>query len=79
MNYINRWSASSIWVATMIGAWFTLVPRTLSASNWVVATVTGLVILFGAATLWEANRPTPSFGQARAEEEAASASASRRR
>jgi lysylphosphatidylglycerol synthetase-like protein (DUF2156 family) len=79
MSHLNRWSASCIWVAAMMVAWFTLVPSVLSASNWILATVAGPIFLIGAAAFWDAGRPTPSFRQVEAEAEAANAVASRRR
>jgi hypothetical protein len=79
MSYLNRWSASCIWVAAMITAWFTFAPGLLSASTWVVVTAAGPVLLVGAATLLDAGRPTPSFRQSQAEVEAANAAAQRRR
>lgn len=66
MRYLNSWSISCIWVATMIVAWFTIVPGVLSPSTWVVATLAGPVLLVAAGAFWEAGRPTPSFRQSQA-------------
>lgn len=70
MRYVNRWSASCVWVAAMIGIWFVLVPTVLSSSSWAIATLGGPVFLVGASAFWDAGRPTPSLRQSRAEAEA---------
>jgi hypothetical protein len=66
MRYLNRWLLSCIWVAAMIGAWFTLVPNVLSASTWILATLVGPVLLVGGGAFWQSGRPTPSFRQSQA-------------
>ncbi len=79
MRYLNRWTLSGIWLASMIVAWVTLVPGLVSSSTWLIGTLAGPVVLVGAATFWETGRPTPSFGQSQATADAVKAAAGRRR
>lgn len=76
---MNRWFASGIWVAAMIGAWFTFVPAVLSASSWVVTTLAGPLFLVGGAAWWNAGGPNPSWRQAEQPAEPAPASPRSRR
>lgn len=71
MRYVNRWTASCVWVAAMIGAWPLLVPAVISVSSWTLATLSGPVFLVAGSTFWNASRPLPSAGQVRAQAEAA--------
>lgn len=75
MSYVNRWSMSCLWVATMMAAWFTVVPSLLSPSTWLIGTLAGPVLLIGTATFWETGRPTPSFRQSQATADAAKTAA----
>jgi lysylphosphatidylglycerol synthetase-like protein (DUF2156 family) len=78
MKHLNRWSATCVWVAAMVVAWFTLVPSVLSASSLAVAAVAGPIFIVSGATLWETSRPTPSFRQSQAEAEVANPAGRRR-
>jgi hypothetical protein len=75
MRYLNRWSMSCIWVAVMIGAWFTLVPSVLSSSTWIFTTLAGPMLLVGGGMFWDSTRPTPSFRQSQATADARLAAA----
>jgi|WetSurMetagenome_2_1015567.scaffolds.fasta_scaffold29000_4 hypothetical protein len=79
MEYVNRWSVTSVWVAAVVLAWFAPAPNPHSVSNLALALVGGPILLIGAATLWETSRPAPSFGQLRAVADARPVAAPRRR
>ena len=73
MRCVNRWSASSLWVAAMIGLWFVLVPAVVSWSTWMIATLGGPIFLVSAGIFWDTHRPVPSVLQSRAQSESAEA------